>query len=91
MAAVDQQWVGKDLFSAKGGKLTSNLKLWWHPPEDSPCQPGVPKQEMFHRKALFLWMPRRLWRIDFKCPQCTTPQSLRYNILNVSVLRNCNV
>ena len=52
MIAVDQQWVGKDLFSAKKGKLASNLKLWWHPPEDSPCQPGVSKQELFHRKAL---------------------------------------
>ena len=39
--------------SAKGeGELASNLKLWWHPPEDSPCQPGVPKQELFQRKYL---------------------------------------
>ena len=91
MVTVDQQWVEKDLFSVKGRKLASNLKLRCHPPEDSPCQPGVPKQELFHIKALSLWMPRHLGRIDFRCPQCTTPQSLRYNILNVNVLRNCNV
>ena len=91
MAAVDQLWVGKDLFSAKGRKLASNLKLCWHPLEDGPCQPDVPRQELFHRKALFLWIPRRFWRIDFQCPQCTIPQFLRYNILNVNVLRNGNV
>ena len=50
MAAVGQQWVGKNLL--RGGELASNLKLWWHPPENSPCQPGVPKQELFHRKFL---------------------------------------
>ena len=79
MATEDQQWVGKHLFSAKGGKLATNLKLWWHPPEDRGS--GSPKPESYHRKPLFLWMPRRLWRIDFKCPNCPTPRSLRYNIL----------
>ena len=69
MAAADQQWLGSDLFSAKGGKLTTNLKLWWNPPEDSPCQPGVPKPESFHRRFLFLWMSRCLWRIDLNAPK----------------------
>ena len=39
---------------------------------------GVPDPQMYHTKQLFLWMPRKMWRIDFRCPRCTTPQYLRY-------------
>ena len=50
MAAADQQWVGKHLFSAKGGKLSTNVKLWWHPPEDRGS--GTPKPEHYYRKPV---------------------------------------
>ena len=24
----------------------------------------------YHLKRLFLWMPRRMWKVDFHCPRC---------------------
>lgn len=72
---ADRSWIGHSLFVAKG-KLTSNLKLWWHPP---PFQLSStkPSPEFYHMKRLFLWMPRKMWRVDFRCPQCHSSQSLR--------------
>ena len=32
--------------------------------------------QIYHRKRLFLCMPRRMWQVDFKCPTCAS-QSLR--------------
>lgn len=72
----DRCWIGRSLFTAKKGKLTDKLTLWWYPP---PYQlpTGKPSPEAYHQKRLFLWMPRRMWQVDFKCPRCVTPQSLR--------------
>lgn len=71
----DRSWIGRALFVAKG-KLSPNLKLWWHPP---PCEVSAlkPVSEAYHRKRLLLWMPRRMWNVNFMCPNCDTPQSLR--------------
>ena len=64
----DRNWIGHALFVAKG-KLTPNLKLWWHPPSnDLPTT--KPNPESYHRKRLFLWMPRRMWKVHFHCPHC---------------------
>ena len=60
-------WIGRSLFVSKG-TMTSNLKLWWFPPEAPLTSTGVPDPQMYHPKRLFLWMPRRMWRIDFRCP-----------------------
>ena len=58
------------------GKLTTTLKLWWHPPPYKLPQ-GQPSPEAYHHRRLLLWMPRRMWQVDFKCPACPTHQSLR--------------
>jgi hypothetical protein len=71
----DRRWIDHALFVAKG-KLAPNLKLWWHPPS-SELPTSKPHPESYHLKRLFLWMPRRLWKVDFRCPHCSTPQSLR--------------
>ena len=73
----DRRWIGRSLFVAKG-KLSPNLKLWWYPPSYEP-PPGMPSPEtyMYHLKKLFLWMPRKMWRVDFHCPSCSPQQSLR--------------
>ena len=65
---ADSTWIGHSLFVAKG-KLTSNLQMWWHPP---PFQltSAKPSPESYNRKRLFLWMPRKMWRVDFQCPVC---------------------
>lgn len=75
VAKGDRSWIGRSLFVAKG-KLSPNLKLWWHPP---PCKiPAVkPVSEEYHQKRLLLWMPRRMWNVNFICPTCDTSQSLR--------------
>ena len=75
MSEGDLRWIGRTLYMAKG-KLSTTLKLWWHPPPyEAPH--GTPHPEAYHYRRLFLWMPRKMWQVDFKCPHCTTPQSLR--------------
>ena len=71
----DQGWIGHALFVSKG-KLATNLKLWWHPP-DYKLPTGQPSPDTYHHQRLFLWMPRRMWRVEFTCPTCPTPQYLR--------------
>ncbi len=71
----DQGWIGRSVFSAKG-KLSPNLKVWWHPP--SYQLPSVkPSPEVYFHRRLLLWMPRRMWKVDFHCPRCIPTQSLR--------------
>ena len=67
--AADRVWIGKELFAAKR-KMVSSLKLWWHPPpvEHGTAQPSV---ESYTCKRLLLWMPRKMWRVDFLCPRCS--------------------
>ena len=74
MAPVDQEWMGRTLF-VKKGKLTSMLKLWWHPPEvnhHSSLQPDT-----YHQRRLLLWLPRMMWQVNFHCPRCGVHESLR--------------
>ena len=72
---ADRQWIGRAVFAAKG-KLAPNLKLWWHPPSNE-LPTAKPSPQSYHLKRFFLWMPRRLWQIDFRCSHCSTPQSLQ--------------
>ena len=74
MAPVDQEWIGRTLF-VKKGKLTSTLKLWWHPPEVD-YQSSPPEPDTYHRKRLLLWAPRIMWDVDFYCPHCGINESL---------------
>ncbi len=71
----DRGWIGRSVFSAKG-KLSPNLKVWWHPP--SYQLPSVkPSPEVYFHRRLLLWMPRRMWKVDFHCPRCIPTQLLR--------------
>ena len=62
-SSCDRDWIGHSLFSDKKGKLTSNLKL---------CQLTSTKTlpNGYYWKWLFLWMPRRMWMVNFKSPNC---------------------
>lgn len=51
--------------------MTSNLRLWWNPPPYEAPR-GKPFPESYHLRRLFLWMPRRMWQVEFTCPHCTT-------------------
>ena len=67
MCLEDREWIGRTLFAAKG-KLVSSLRNWWHPP---PVQHHAePYPAAYHLKSLFLWMPRKMWQVDFHCPYC---------------------
>ena len=68
MAEADKLWIGKEVFRCKG-KMVTPIKLWWHPPSPPP-QTSKPSPDNYIQKRLCLWMPRRMWGIDFKCPQC---------------------
>ncbi len=71
MSPTDRVWIGKELFVAKG-KLSPALKLWYYPPpvEHHNTQP---QPEAYYRRRLLLWMPRRMWQVEFKCPSCAHP------------------
>lgn len=42
--------------------------MWWYPPQPTLCPTGVPSKEGYFGHPLFLWMPRKLWRVRLLCP-----------------------
>ena len=76
MSRADQQWIGRALFQSKG-KLVTDLKLWWHPPPYRMAQKQPSPARAYHLRRLLLWMPRRMWKVEFHCPVCPHPQPLR--------------
>jgi hypothetical protein len=73
---IDQQWIGQTLFASKG-VLVANLKTWWYPPTvPGPNWTTRPSPEAYFYRRFFLWMPRKMWAFDFKCPTCSDSQSL---------------
>lgn len=66
----DLQWIGQQLWDAPH-KMKEKLKLWWNPPDPpGPIIKGIPVPGAYFHRRLFLWMPRKMWRFDFKCPRC---------------------
>ena len=75
MAYKDQCWIGKTLYCNSKGALTAQLKSWWYPPPTpAPNTNALPCPEDYFLRRLFLWMPKRMWGVDLKCPRCTDPQ-----------------
>ena len=69
MTKGNQQWIGKEIFCAKQRiSDTTPLTLWWYPPVTEASTKPHPESYMLRR--LFLWMPRKAWAVDFKCPRC---------------------
>ena len=66
MTLTDRGWIGRDMF-VKRGELKS-LKNWWHPP--AVPEQTKPDPALYHRRSLFLWAPRLMWKVNFSCPQC---------------------
>ena len=65
-ARKSRGWIGRDMF-VKRGELKS-LKNWWHPP--AVPEQTKPDPALYHRRSLFLWAPRLMWKVNFSCPQC---------------------
>ena len=77
MAYKDQRWIGKTLDCNSKGALTAQLKSsWYPPPTPAPNTNAVPCPEDYFLRRLFLWMPKRMWGEDLKCPRCTDPHRL---------------
>ena len=79
----DRSWIGQVLFKPKrcDGKcvLSDTPHLWYSPPElPNPTQPAhvQPVPELYFRRSLLLWMPRRMWNTDLACPTCKPRKSL---------------
>ena len=72
MRASDLAWIGKALYSAKN-QLSPVLHNWYYPPMPPMTLSSAgspPSAESFHLRRLFLWAPRKMWNINFKCCHC---------------------
>ncbi|XP_078811127.1 uncharacterized protein LOC144995355 [Oryzias latipes] len=73
LSAEQQQWIGRVLFtrdSSGRSKLTTELNLWWNPPQPRPIYHQPPASpDLFFACRLFLWMPHRIWGLQLTCPQ----------------------
>lgn len=43
-------------------------RMWWYPPRPSLTSGAIPALDQFFGHSLFLWMPRKLWRVRLLCP-----------------------
>ena len=72
----DINWIAHSLFATKG-VLVFKLKTWWFPPEiPGPHENRIPLVSDYFQRRLFLWMPRKMWASEFKCPCCPIVYSL---------------
>ncbi|GFR89434.1 hypothetical protein ElyMa_000793700 [Elysia marginata] len=69
LLSEDHVWLSKSIFD-EGGKLRSQLQMWYHPPQTPLVfsQPPVSPNLFFHHR-FFLWMPYRMWNARFLCSQ----------------------
>nr|XP_055065265.1 uncharacterized protein LOC129447527 [Misgurnus anguillicaudatus] len=71
LTVEEQEWIGRELFkpdSEGRTKLTTDLKLWWDPPQPRPSYTQPPASPAaFFACRLFLWTPVRLWGIRLTC------------------------
>ncbi|GFR76584.1 hypothetical protein ElyMa_005803700 [Elysia marginata] len=65
LPSEDHVWLSKSIFD-EGGKLRSQLQMWYHPPQIPLVfsQPPVSPNLFFHHR-FFLWMPYRMWNARF--------------------------
>ncbi|XP_056127239.1 uncharacterized protein LOC130104727 [Rhinichthys klamathensis goyatoka] len=71
LTVEEQEWIGRELFrkdSEGRSKLTTDLKLWWDPPQPRPSYTQPPASPAaFFACRLFLWTPLRLWGVRPTC------------------------
>ena len=71
------EWISweKDLYMLKG-KLLANLRQWYHLPQVNVLSQAMPRAETYFLRHLCVWMPMRMWQVEFKCPTCTSWRQL---------------
>ncbi|CAM4570339.1 unnamed protein product [Leuciscus chuanchicus] len=71
LTGEEQEWIGRELFKTDSEgrtKLTTDLKLWWDPPQPRPSYTQPPASPAaFFACRLFLWTPLRLWSVRPTC------------------------
>jgi hypothetical protein len=71
LTVEEQEWIGRELFKTDSegrSKLTTDLKLWWDPPQPRPSYTQPPASPAaFFACRLFLWTPLRLWGVRPTC------------------------
>ncbi|KAK7922385.1 hypothetical protein WMY93_009287 [Mugilogobius chulae] len=70
---VDQRWISKELFRwSRTNQPELDIdkvdRMWWYPPRPSLSSSAIPSLEQYFGHPLFLWMPRKLWRVKLVCP-----------------------
>lgn len=81
MARGDRRWVSQSLYNHKG-QLTTDLHLWWYPPEPQKSSVTAPDVEQYFLHRLFLWMPRRMWAIQLYCLKCARKELTTKGLYN---------
>lgn len=83
MAKRDMKWITAALYNHKGD-ITQDLRLWFHPPEPPRVQQqrGPPDPDPYFYRRLFVWMPRRMWLLKFRCPNCPNPSLTSKGLYN---------
>ena len=44
-------------------------QLWWYPPQPAVAVSSIPGVDRYFARPLFLWMPRKQWRVKLYCPK----------------------
>ena len=42
--------------------------MWYYPPQPSPIPTQPPSVSRYFAQRLLLWMPRKLWQVQLRCP-----------------------
>ena len=74
MTPVEQQWLGQALFTTSSGedRYKQPMQLWHYPPNSESIGVKLPDPEKYVMRPLLLWMPRKIFKFQFKCPKCSS-------------------
>lgn len=69
----DLKWISKALFrvnrQGKAEMCFDNIdKMWFHPPKPALVCSKPPAMDRYFARPIFLWMPRKLWKVRLTCP-----------------------
>jgi len=87
---ADLQWISKALFrwTKTGGVelVPEHLnKLWWYPPQPAVAVNNIPGVDRYFARPLFLWMPRKQWKVKLHCPNPACERELASAGINQKV------
>ena len=73
MTSHTDDWLSVATSHGMGGDNASgwygmDWQVCWFPPQVDHS--AAPVADHYHLRRLFLWMPRKMWKIDFQCPRC---------------------